>query len=47
MSKNGIYPDYYKGPVGETPTNPFNNFEKDQKQKASYLGNNSYLLSIN
>ena len=26
MSTNRIYPDYYKAPVKETPTNPFDKF---------------------
>ena len=46
MSSNRIYPDYYKGPVNQNPINPFDKFEKNN-QNASYLGNNSYLLSIN
>jgi len=48
--QNPIYGDYYKGPVKNTPTNPFRNFDKINKKKnqmASYLGNNSELLSIN
>ena len=41
---NRINPDYYKAPIRKTPTNPFN---KMGNQKASYLGNNNELLSIN
>jgi len=44
QNNNGINPDYYMGPIKKTPTNPFNNMTN---QKASYLGNNNYLLSIN
>lgn len=44
---NSIFPDYYRGPAGKTPTNPFNRIDKLDKQQASYLGNNTYLLSVN
>jgi len=48
--QNRINPDYYKGPVRQIPTNPFNGFSKKEalkNQKASYLENNTELLSIN
>ena len=34
---NSIFPDYYRGPAGKTPTNPFNRIDKLDKQQASYL----------
>jgi hypothetical protein len=37
---NRIFPDYYRGPAGKTPTNPFDRIDKLDKQQASYLGNN-------
>jgi len=44
---NRIFPDYYRGPASKTPTNPFDRIDKLDKQQASYLGNNTYLLSVN
>jgi hypothetical protein len=42
-----IFPDYYRGPVDKKPTNPFDRINKMDKQQSSYLGNNTYLLSVN
>jgi len=42
----GIDPNYYEAPVKKTPVNPFAKMNIPNPN-ATYLGNNSYLLSVN